>query len=527
MGRSLTQLQNTERGYLIAGYTNQQFFGGLDATLVKTDLNGNQIWSRVYGGQSYEFFNSVRQYNNFGPINQASYIVAGITNSFGFGSGDAWLTGTDVNGVPVFSAVYGGERRDAANCLQVTKDETGRPGYIFAGETRSYPFFPDNNMYVVRTDLVGNLTRATVIGNEGNQRGLWIENTRDGGYIIVGSTTNYWCGGSPQLPNPATDIFVVKLRADLTMQWNRILGYPTTLDPSIRHNNVATCVKENSAGNYVITGYTNSFGINNSQDAFLLFMSSTGNFLGMKTYGTERTEIGHSLQITTNSLTGAELYTVVGQRATNTRKDLMFQTDAGGNLLWARDHGDVQSEGAMELVRDDFDRGFAFTGYTNSLGAGGIDIYLVETNAIGESKTVCEKKIELKEIKHEPCVTRSAQQTFVDDYRRIDLPVERVEYKEDRCASAKTSEIDDDSLQGAGIKLFPNPAQNLLTIDLGTTITANKVVVYTLEGRAVLQDSQTVKGSTTISTETLAPGTYIIKIHTATGETQLTKFIKK
>ncbi|KAA1243440.1 T9SS type A sorting domain-containing protein [Aquimarina sp. RZ0] len=525
MGNALTQLDKIEKGYLIAGYTGQQFFGGLDATLVKTDLDGDQIWSRVYGGRNRDYFNSVRQYKDINSINQATYIVAGVTNSFGFGRADALLTGVNIQGVPVFAAVYGGERRDVANCVQNIKDENGRPGHIFVGETRSYTAIPENNIYVVRTDLSGNLTRATVIGNRGNQKGSWIEQTKDGGYIIVGSTTNYWCGGGAQLTNPATDIFIVKLKADLTVEWDRILGYPKELDPSIRHNNVATCVKINQRGNYVITGYTNSFGINNSQDAFLLFMNSNGSFLGMKTYGTKYTEMGHSLQISKSS-TGNELYTVVGQHSSASRKALVFQTDASSTLQWARDYGDEKQDGGMELVKDDFDNGFAFTGFTTSLGAGGTDIYLVETTADGESKTICEEKIDLKEEKHEPCIARIARQIFVRDYRRIELPVERVEYKEDRCVSAKLP-ILKKTVKEYGIELFPNPVHDLLTIQINKRVTVNKIEVYSLQGRIIMQESHPIQASMILSTKDLERGTYIVKIYTDLGETKVMKFIKK
>ncbi len=529
MGRSLTQLQKTEKGYLVAGYTSQVVFGSLEATLVKTDLNGNQIWSRVYGGEKGEYFNSVRQVPNFGTIRQPSYVVAGVTDSFGFGSSDALLTGTDSNGVPAFAGVYGGTQRDVANCVQNIKDENGRPSYIFVGETRSYTAFPGNNVYVVKTDSYGNLMKATVIGGEGDQKGLWIEQTKDGGYIITGSTTNYWCEGSAQLANPATDIFVIKLKPDLTIEWNRILGYPKELDPSVRHSNVGTCVKENKNGNYIITGHTNSFGINNSEDAFLLSIDTNGNFMWLNTYGTERTEMGHSLQITNNAL-GIELYTVVGLQAISSRKALVFQANSTGALQWARYYGDQGSEAGLELVTDDFDKGFAFTGYTTSLGAGGTDIYLVETNGIGESKTVCEKRIELERKRHEPCVTKSAQQIFVDDHSIFDLPVKRIEYKQDLCkeelgVSGSTEKTIDRDTKAT---LFPNPVQNFLTVQLDEEVTATKISVYTIQGRMVLEKNNiTVKGEAVLSTKNLIQGTYIVKIYTDKGETHLMRFVKK
>ncbi len=529
MGRSLDQLQKVEKGYLIGGYTAQSLIGGLEATLVKTDLNGNQIWSRVYGGDNHEYFNSVRQSNYFSPNNPVSYVAAGYINSYGFGSGDAFLMGTNTNGIPVFSNVYGGSGLDMAHCVQSIKDEYGKPGYIFVGETRSYPSaYPGANVYVVRTDHLGNLTRATVIGGRGDQRGMWIEQTEDGGFIIAGSTNYSECGGSATLPNPSTDIFVIKLKPNLTMEWNRIIGYPDMLDPTRSYRNVAQCVKQNKEGNYVLTGYTTSFGIDNSYDAFLLFLDKGGNFLGMKTYGTERRELGFGVEETFDAA-GNQLYTVVGQSSITSTKALMFQTDAGGNLQWARNYGRNGVEGGLEMVTDDFDRGFAFTGYTTSLGVGSAEIYLVETTDTGKTGTSCEKEIDLKEIKHEPCVTRSAQQIFVDDFRKIQHPVITIKYEKDRCGTVFGFRTEDIKIleKEEKAELFPNPVNDLLTISTGEESRVTKVRIFDINGNEVIKNIDISQaGEIVLSTEALKSGIYIVNLSTEDGKTHMLKFLK-
>ncbi|GGX34476.1 T9SS type A sorting domain-containing protein [Aquimarina muelleri] len=529
MGKSLTQLNKVEKGYVIAGYTTQNFIGNVDATLVKTDLNGNQIWSRVYGGEKHEYFNSVRQSTYFSPNNKVAYVAAGITQSFGFGAGDAYLTGVDVNGAPVFSVVYGGKEYDEAHCVQNIREVTGKSGYILVGDTRSYSqAYPGTNIYVAKTDLMGNLVKATVIGGRGDQRGLWIEQTKDGGYIITGSTTNYWCGATSTLANPPTDIFVIKLKSDLTLEWNRILGYPKELDPSNRYLNVGTCVKQTKDGNYVLTGYTNSFGINNSFDAFLLFLKSNGSFIGMKTYGTERTEYGHGIEETFTTA-GTPLYTIVGQQTITSPKAMMFQTDAGGNLLWARNYGRNGNEGGMEMTIDNFDKGFAFTGYTTSFGAGATEIYLVETTNTGKTDTSCERQIDLKEKKEEPCVTRSVQQIFVKEYRKIDPKAVRVEYKEDGCGKgvgAKTEEVKTVENK-EDIALYPNPVHNHLYISVQKSLQITEIKVFDLQGKEVLQNIKIQnKGSVVVNTNFLSKGVYVVKLKTKNGEMHIKRFFK-
>jgi hypothetical protein len=74
----------------VAGYTGS--FGGSDIFLIKTDANGNIIWSKTYGGTNNDWAFSVQQTYDGG------YILAGETWSFGAGRGDIFLIKTDVNG---------------------------------------------------------------------------------------------------------------------------------------------------------------------------------------------------------------------------------------------------------------------------------------------------------------------------------------------------------------------------------------------------------------------------------------------
>jgi hypothetical protein len=69
------------------------FGAGLsEVFLVKTNVNGNVIWAKTYGGTDDDLAYSVRQTSDGG------YIVAGSTISFSAGLDDIFLVKTDANG---------------------------------------------------------------------------------------------------------------------------------------------------------------------------------------------------------------------------------------------------------------------------------------------------------------------------------------------------------------------------------------------------------------------------------------------
>ena len=83
--------QTSDGGYIIAGGTLYNM-SSRNAWLIKTDSSGNKVWDRTFGGAGGYDAISVQQTSDGG------YIIAGQTDSFGAGRGDAWLIKTDANG---------------------------------------------------------------------------------------------------------------------------------------------------------------------------------------------------------------------------------------------------------------------------------------------------------------------------------------------------------------------------------------------------------------------------------------------
>ena len=58
--------RTSDGGYILAGYTRSYGAGGYDAWLIKTDVEGDTLWTRTFGGSDTDVGRSVRQTSDGG-----------------------------------------------------------------------------------------------------------------------------------------------------------------------------------------------------------------------------------------------------------------------------------------------------------------------------------------------------------------------------------------------------------------------------------------------------------------------------
>jgi hypothetical protein len=176
--------QTFDGGFIITGRTDSFDSGGNgDAWLIKTDMNGNEIWNKSYGGHYLDDGKSVLQTSDGG------YILTGSTSSFGAGNHDAWLIKTDSNGNEIWNNTYGGSSWDQGKSVVQTADG----GYFITGDYTD-PVQGDLELYMVKTDSEGIEEWNYIIehNSKGNtDSGSYGIQTNDGGYIVTGETGEY------------------------------------------------------------------------------------------------------------------------------------------------------------------------------------------------------------------------------------------------------------------------------------------------------------------------------------------------
>ncbi|OQX54514.1 MAG: hypothetical protein B5M53_05715 [Candidatus Cloacimonas sp. 4484_209] len=189
----------TSGGFVITGYTNSFGAGGYDVYLIRTDENGNILWTKTYGGTNDDAGRSVQECASGG------FIIGGRTRSFGAGGHDVWLIRTDENGDTLWTKTYGGTNHEWGRSVW----ECSSSGFIIAGWTASFGA-GNYDVYIIRTDENGNTLWTKTIGGTDYEESWSVQECTGGGFIIAGHTASFGAGGE--------DVYLIRLDADVGVE---------------------------------------------------------------------------------------------------------------------------------------------------------------------------------------------------------------------------------------------------------------------------------------------------------------------
>jgi hypothetical protein len=215
-------IQDNDGGFIIAGesYSFGNFgvsFSYADIYLIKTDANGNVVWSKVIGGTIHDYCHIVQRTTDGGLI------LMGETYSFGMGGYDTYLVKTDSIGNVVWSKTYGTTSLwEVANSGHQTADS----GFILSGYRDDTT--GGNNIYLLKMDISGNLSWSRtmkVLGNSSGVDAIWsdtqgnsVRQTSDGNYILAGNRDT--------VSGPGNDIFLIKTDSSGNLLHSKIYNLP-------------------------------------------------------------------------------------------------------------------------------------------------------------------------------------------------------------------------------------------------------------------------------------------------------------
>lgn len=267
--------QTNDGGYIMTGGALARFVG-------KLDHNGNFTWNKFYN----IYWTSGVGQGNTTDIRQTSdggYILVGYTYMYGAGGADYCLTKTDNSGNVLWYKTYGGPGHDLAECLQIAPDG----GFIISGRTQSFGA-GSWDMYVVKTDALGNLLWSKTYGGADNDYSTAIVNTSDNGYLICGPSLSFTGG-------PLNKVCLIKTDSSGSLSWSNAYLYSA-------NTNMANAL-QTSDGGYII-GSSYSFGPNG---ALMLMKTDTAGNIGCFQYPAPITEVSPLTQVSTPTDTVYEM----------------------------------------------------------------------------------------------------------------------------------------------------------------------------------------------------------------------------
>jgi len=192
------------------------YFGSIDAWVVKLDANGQVEWDYTVGTDRIQYGNSVIQTSDGGYLVAANGLI-GLEGSLDCES-THWAAGIlvklDANGQKEWSRCYGGTGDETINDVAEVDD-----GYVFTGIAASSDgdltgcglHNPNSDrptdVWVAKIDFEGNMLWQHCYGGSGRDQGNTIKTLPEGGLVLTGTTPshdgdvslNYGLQGNPNI----------------------------------------------------------------------------------------------------------------------------------------------------------------------------------------------------------------------------------------------------------------------------------------------------------------------------------------
>ncbi len=348
-GRSVKQ--TLDGGYIIGGTVSDAGTGGPDVYLLKLDQFGTPQWNKLFGGSNIDHGYSVEQ------LSDSGYAIAGYTNSFGNGGYDGYLIRTDKNGDTLWTKTFGTSDWDFIYAMKKTSDG----GFVLAGN--SYGNVTGaSEAWLLKTDALGSVEWEKYYDLNLEVFINAVSLSPDSAYVLAGYKINQ--------PGNNEDMIVIKANSFGDTMWTQTIGSTT----SFEHAN-AVDVNTNDSS-IVAAGYSMDITSTN-YDHYIVKLNSYGDVDTIQLYsqpGAEMINDIHSLA--NNFLIGGYTSSFGGGN-----KDTHYiMTDNMGNYLFGFTHGGASDDIAYHIEKTN-DGGYILCGTSTSFPPGLQSVYVIKLDS--------------------------------------------------------------------------------------------------------------------------------------------------
>jgi hypothetical protein len=282
-----------------SGNKSEDNNGDLDYWIWKMKENGDLDWQKNFGGFGSDFLQSIALTRDGG------FILAGTSASEkgankledSRGNDDFWIIKLDAKGNQDWQKTIGGSSQEKMQSIYQTRDG----GYIIGGSSSSEKSgektidgFGNLDYWIVKLDSKGIIKWQKTFGGIYMDELRSIEPTKDGGYIVGGYSNSPSSGNKTDDNKGIGDYWVIKLDKDGNEQWQKTIGGDQDDQLSVVH--------QTYDGNYIIGGNSNSNSSNEKSkgnesgtDFWILKLDETGKTIWQETYNIGKVDVLNSL----------------------------------------------------------------------------------------------------------------------------------------------------------------------------------------------------------------------------------------
>jgi hypothetical protein len=462
-------------GYIISGTALGDSAPGEFTYLIKTNQFGDTLWTSLLQTDTIigaMYCSDIIQTSDSG--------FASIGRLF-YPSHNILYFKTDAYGNLQWAKSYGNGDEIGYNIQQASNGD-----FILLGITSNYSAGL-SDLYLVRTDSTGNVIWGKGYGGTNWEYPYSLKNTRDGGFILAGSTYSFGTGES--------DLLLVKTDANGDTLWTRTHGADSIDNPS--------SIIETYDG-YFVSGNTKSFG--SRRRVFLVKLDSQGSILWSNIYEPDSVNdhcIVNSTMQTSDSglIISGSLFNDSLMQGTG----MLLKLNQNGNIEWAKKY---YPDGYVAYAEQTYDGGYIISGpnYTN------ISFNIIKTDANGNANcgeqniSMNLNSINLEENNTQTIITNGC----------IENNVTLNSFKGCRdsiiCLTVGINNYSDNI---NSIELYPNPTSSSLTIESGYRL--KQITLFTTAGRTIKTISNIHSSTFNVDLSDLSAGIYFLYCETEKG----------
>lgn len=258
-------IQTSDGGFFIGGILDVTASGGLgnsrasarhaggDYWGIKLNTSGAIEWRKYFGGKNTDTCYGVSEASD-------GYLMIGSSDSNDVdiknnkGAYDFWIVKIDKTGKLLWEKSFGGDEIDEARAISKTNDGS----FLIIGDTRSSTKDVTKNnggadLWCIKVDNSGNLIWQKNYGGSNFDVGRSIHKTKDGGFLISGSSRSSDNGLTNKGQN---DVWILKIDENGNQQWQKNIGgseIDLCYDAIELNNDTIIAVGESSSNNQDIT----------------------------------------------------------------------------------------------------------------------------------------------------------------------------------------------------------------------------------------------------------------------------------